>query len=102
MDGLIAVFGGTFDPPHIGHLILADEARASLGARRVLWVVTAAPPHKPAAPSSPAGRPPRCPSPGKSRAECEALGGMRRPGAVPDLAALETQIPGLAAKLRFV
>jgi nicotinate-nucleotide adenylyltransferase len=53
MDGLIAVFGGTFDPPHIGHLILADEARSALGAQRVLWVVTATPPHKPSVPRTP-------------------------------------------------
>lgn len=46
MAGLTGVFGGTFDPPHLGHLILADEARASLGLERVLWVVTGAPPHK--------------------------------------------------------
>jgi nicotinate-nucleotide adenylyltransferase len=53
MDGLIAVFGGTFDPPHIGHLILADEARSSLGAERVLWVVTGTPPHKPSVAQTP-------------------------------------------------
>jgi nicotinate-nucleotide adenylyltransferase len=42
----IGVFGGTFDPPHLGHLILAAEACYQLGAQRVLWVVTAGPPHK--------------------------------------------------------
>ncbi len=46
MAGLTGVFGGTFDPPHLGHLILADEARVSLGLDRVLWVVTGDPPHK--------------------------------------------------------
>ncbi len=46
MAGLTGVFGGTFDPPHLGHLILADEARMSLGLERVLWVVTGNPPHK--------------------------------------------------------
>ncbi len=40
------IFGGTFDPPHIGHLILAAEARAQLNLDRVLWVVTPNPPHK--------------------------------------------------------
>lgn len=50
---MIGVFGGTFDPPHIGHLILADEARASLGLERVLWVVTGLPPHKPQPPQAP-------------------------------------------------
>lgn len=52
MDGLnpvtrrIGIFGGTFDPPHIGHLILAAEARDQLHLDRVLWVVTPDPPHK--------------------------------------------------------
>lgn len=53
MAGLIGVFGGTFDPPHLGHLILADEARYNLGLDRVLWVVTGDPPHKPQNPISP-------------------------------------------------
>lgn len=44
---MIGVFGGTFDPPHIGHLVLADEARAELNLKTVLWVVTGEPPHKP-------------------------------------------------------
>lgn len=47
MAGLIGVFGGTFDPPHLGHLILAESGRQALGLDRVLWVVTAHPPHKP-------------------------------------------------------
>ena len=42
----IGIFGGTFDPPHIGHLILAAEARAQLGLERLLWVLTPTPPHK--------------------------------------------------------
>ena len=46
MAGLIGVFGGTFDPPHIGHLILVSEAKAQLGLDRVLWVLTTNPPHK--------------------------------------------------------
>ncbi len=40
------VFGGTFDPPHIGHLILASEARHQLKLNRVLWLLTPNPPHK--------------------------------------------------------
>jgi len=47
MAGLnLAIFGGTFDPPHIGHLILAAEALAQLALDRVLWVLTPDPPHK--------------------------------------------------------
>lgn len=42
----LGIFGGTFDPPHLGHLILADEARHALGLTRVLWVLTPDPPHK--------------------------------------------------------
>ena len=42
----IGIFGGTFDPPHIGHLILAEEAQAQLELDHVLWVLTPFPPHK--------------------------------------------------------
>ena len=42
----IGLFGGTFDPPHLGHLILASEARYQLGLNRLLWVLTPEPPHK--------------------------------------------------------
>jgi nicotinate-nucleotide adenylyltransferase len=42
----MGIFGGTFDPPHLGHLILAAEARAQLGLERLLWVLTPDPPHK--------------------------------------------------------
>lgn len=47
MPERIGLFGGTFDPPHLGHLILAAEAQAQLGLGRVLWVLTPQPPHKP-------------------------------------------------------
>lgn len=42
----IGIFGGTFDPPHLGHLILAMEACGQLNLDRLLWVVTPDPPHK--------------------------------------------------------
>jgi len=42
----IGMFGGTFDPPHLGHLILAGEAVQQLGLGRLLWVLTPTPPHK--------------------------------------------------------
>jgi nicotinate-nucleotide adenylyltransferase len=46
MPILIGLFGGTFDPPHIGHLILSAEAGAQLGLDRLLWLLTPNPPHK--------------------------------------------------------
>jgi nicotinate-nucleotide adenylyltransferase len=42
----IGLFGGTFDPPHIGHLILASEAVSQLGLSRLLWMLAPDPPHK--------------------------------------------------------
>ncbi len=42
----IGIFGGTFDPPHLGHLILAAATQEQLGLDRVLWVLTPFPPHK--------------------------------------------------------
>jgi nicotinate-nucleotide adenylyltransferase len=42
----IGIFGGTFDPVHVGHLILATESASQLDLDKVLWVVTADPPHK--------------------------------------------------------
>lgn len=43
---LVGIFGGTFDPPHVGHLILAEEAIYQLGLSKVIWVITPHPPHK--------------------------------------------------------
>jgi len=34
----LALLGGTFDPPHIGHLVLAESARTQFGAERVLFL----------------------------------------------------------------
>jgi nicotinate-nucleotide adenylyltransferase len=42
----LGVFGGTFDPPHIGHLIAAQEVHFRLGLDRTLWIPAATPPHK--------------------------------------------------------
>ncbi len=53
MTESIGIFGGTFDPPHIGHLILAAEAQYQLNLSKVLWVLTPQPPHKPDNPITP-------------------------------------------------
>ena len=42
----LGIFGGTFDPPHLGHLHLAETAARQLRLDGVLWVLTADPPHK--------------------------------------------------------
>ncbi|NMB62202.1 MAG: nicotinate (nicotinamide) nucleotide adenylyltransferase [Chloroflexi bacterium] len=42
----LGVFGGTFDPPHVGHLILAMEAFDQLHLDKILWVIAPNPPHK--------------------------------------------------------
>jgi nicotinate-nucleotide adenylyltransferase len=42
----LGIFGGTFDPPHHGHLIVAGEALEVLGLDQVLLVPAADPPHK--------------------------------------------------------
>ena len=42
----LGVLGGTFDPPHVGHLIVASDVCAALGLDRLLFVPAAAPPHK--------------------------------------------------------
>jgi nicotinate-nucleotide adenylyltransferase len=43
----LGLLGGTFNPPHIGHLVSAQEALAQLGLERVLLVPVNEPPHKP-------------------------------------------------------
>ncbi len=42
----VGIFGGTFDPPHWGHLLLAETAREELRLDRVLFVLARVPPHK--------------------------------------------------------
>jgi nicotinate-nucleotide adenylyltransferase len=43
----IGVFGGTFDPVHLGHLILAEQCREQARLEQVWFVPSARPPHKP-------------------------------------------------------
>ena len=40
------ILGGTFDPPHMGHILLAKNAKAQLGLDRVVLLPSANPPHK--------------------------------------------------------
>ena len=42
----LGLFGGTFDPPHAGHLIVAQDAWQRLGLERVIFIPAAVPPHK--------------------------------------------------------
>ncbi len=42
----VGVMGGTFDPVHLGHLRLAEEAVEALGLDSLLFVPAAVPPHK--------------------------------------------------------
>ena len=42
----IGIYGGTFDPPHLGHLIVAEYVRATLGLDRIVFVPVATAPHK--------------------------------------------------------
>lgn len=153
------IFGGTFDPPHLGHLILAAEAFAQLKLDRLLWLPTPLPPHKPGRPISPIlqrmalvqavvdpdpdfelsrvdvdRQPPyyavdtlhhlrqQMPEaalvylmggdslhdlltwhqPREFVAACDELGVMRRPGSAVDLSFLESALPGISTKVRFV
>lgn len=52
----VGVFGGTFDPIHLGHLRCAEEACEQLGLDHVLFVPAADPPHKPHRRVTPAHR----------------------------------------------
>jgi nicotinate-nucleotide adenylyltransferase len=43
----VGILGGTFNPPHLAHMVCASEARAQLSLDLVLLVPTGVPPHKP-------------------------------------------------------
>jgi nicotinate-nucleotide adenylyltransferase len=155
----LGVFGGTFDPPHIGHLILAEEALYQLGLDLVLWVLTPNPPHKGNRIISPLevrlpllqaaiqdqprfllsridiDRPPphyavdtlrliqeqypaaslsyliggdslrdlpQWHAPANLLRLCSSLGVMQRPGGQVDLSALEINLPGITAHIRWI
>ncbi|MFV2007389.1 MAG: nicotinate-nucleotide adenylyltransferase [Longimicrobiales bacterium] len=46
MRGKLGLLGGTFDPPHNGHLRVAQDARQALGLDLVLLIPVRVPPHK--------------------------------------------------------
>ncbi|GAB6091861.1 nicotinate-nucleotide adenylyltransferase [Furfurilactobacillus curtus] len=41
----VGILGGTFNPPHLGHLIIADQVGKQLGLNKVLFMPNAQPPH---------------------------------------------------------
>jgi len=155
----LGIYGGTFDPPHLGHLILAETAADTLRLDQVLFVPAGTPPHKVAATLRSAaehrlamvrlaieGNPRfalsrvdldrpgphysvdmlhllRDEHPGaalffligadsladlptwsrpRELIGLACLGVMRRPGAAPDLDALEREIPGLHRRMMWL
>lgn len=42
----IGIIGGTFDPPHVGHLLIAEEVRVALNLDEIWFIPTNEPPHK--------------------------------------------------------
>ena len=42
----VGILGGTFNPPHLAHLVCASEARAQLGLDACCWCRRGVPPHK--------------------------------------------------------
>jgi len=47
VPGSLGIFGGTFDPIHLAHLAVAEEAAEALGLERVAFIPAGQPPHKP-------------------------------------------------------
>ena len=43
----VGLFGGSFNPPHVAHLIVAEVVRDQFGLDKVWWIPNATPPHKP-------------------------------------------------------
>ncbi len=42
----VGLFGGSFNPPHVAHLVVAEIARDQFGFDEVWWIPNAKPPHK--------------------------------------------------------
>jgi len=51
----IGIFGGTFDPPHLGHLVMASDVHRVLALDRLVFVPAGDPPHKLGQVATPAG-----------------------------------------------
>ena len=51
----IGIYGGSFNPPHLGHLAAAKAAVAALGLDKLVFIPAGIPPHKELAPHSPTG-----------------------------------------------
>ncbi|MEC5422188.1 nicotinate-nucleotide adenylyltransferase [Virgibacillus sp. C22-A2] len=48
----VGILGGTFDPPHLGHLIIGEEVRLALNLEEIWFVPSHLPPHKESAKTS--------------------------------------------------
>jgi nicotinate-nucleotide adenylyltransferase len=66
----VGILGGAFNPPHLGHLILAQEAFVGLGLDQVVWMPYGEPSHR-ALPDDPG------PEARFSMCECAAGGDAR-------------------------
>ena len=86
----IGYFGGTFDPPHIGHLVLASEAAHQFKLSRLYWGLTPDPPHKQEQAITPLPH------------RLEMLKLMVADNASPDYSGLYAEIPRLAGKVDFI
>jgi nicotinate-nucleotide adenylyltransferase len=50
----VGIFGGTFDPIHFGHLLLAEQAREAASLHEIWFIPAGEPPHKQGKPLTPA------------------------------------------------
>lgn len=81
----IGIYGGTFNPPHLGHVKAARAARESLGLDKLLVIPSGIPPHKALPEGSPTG---------KERLELTRLAFQEVPGA--EVSALEVEEGGVS------
>lgn len=101
----IGILGGTFDPPHVGHFMVAADVFAALELDRLLLIPAASPPHKQGQVRATAEQRlamVRAAAEGDDRFEVDDIE-LRRPGAsytVDTLRELRTRHPG--AELFFV